>query len=175
MSALYEPISSTFKRWGLPRSACDCIDFGDEEAIKKLTLAYGDSISPIERIHVGLLGTPCNQTTEFTFDFYNLSTHDLVTDSEIADEVSHRYGTTAFGFRRCVYMDGRKTFLDKGWIFLSGKIKTAEEVFKDDRPDWEILRQNLRNNDIPAVIIIGKRILPFRKDDDVVNEIDDDD
>ena len=143
MSESYRPFTPTFKRWGLPRSAIDCIDFGDEEAIKKLTLAYGDSISPIERIYVGLFGTLTSQTTEFTFDLYNHVTHSLVTDSEIADEVTHRYGATAFAFRRCVYMEGRKTFLDKGWIFLSGKIKTAEEILSDDRPDWNILRQNI--------------------------------
>ena len=82
--------------------------------------------------------------------------------------VKEKYGDRAYGFRRCYYLHGQKHFIDKGWIFMLGKVRTAEEVGRDNLPDERTLRENIICNDMKAVISFRGRVFEFHPDKDVL-------
>ena len=124
--------------------------------------------TPITGVYVGLFGTFFSETDEFPFDT------DKRDVNAIAKEVRKRYGKMAFGFRRCYYLHGEQKFRDKGWIYLSGDIESKDEVFKKNLPNEDILRNNMKFNDVPAVIRMEGHVFPFNKEDKLLSQIKED-
>lgn len=94
----------------------------------------------------------------------------------MSKEIKERYGATPFGFRFKTRERGQKDFDSKqtaesGWYFLGGKIRTRAQVEADNDPKEEILRSNMRGNNIAAVIEntnSWKVTVPFDEINDVV-------
>jgi hypothetical protein len=96
--------------------------------------------------------------------FFNEETHKSIdkwdTDlaSKIAKSVKERHGATPYGFY--FYTKGRKnneldsSVINKSPIyFLGGKIETLEEIEARNDPSEDILRRNMRNNNIERVLV----------------------
>ena len=83
----------------------------------------------------------------------------------IAESLKRNYtNASPFGFRRFYKRDGKKHFIDEGWIYIDGKVKTKEEVLvqNDVNDDHEILASNMKNNNIDAVIMFDNgKAYPF--------------
>ena len=117
--------------------------------------------TPVYGVLVGLFGFFVSDMDEFQMD----DTSDLY---KVSDAVMSRYGHRAFGFRRCFYLHGKQHFTDAGWVYLHGKIRTADEILNSDNPSERILRENVRINGIKSVIDTGGRTFPFDPEKDVI-------
>lgn len=118
--------------------------------------------TPAHGVEVGLYGFFFSESSEFPMD----DTSDIF---EVAKEVVKRYGDRAYGFRRCYYLHGVQHFVDEGWAFLSGKVRTASEVLSGTSPRERILRDNVKINGMRAVIdLLGGRVFPFDPQKDVI-------
>jgi hypothetical protein len=81
--------------------------------------------------------------------------------------IEQRHGAKPYGFRFETRLeaesipDGRggklrvepKTIKQSGMYYIDGDLQTYSEVVKANRPDEEILRSNMRNNEIPVILI----------------------
>lgn len=99
--------------------------------------------------------------------------HDVAWAMEHARTIKERHGATPFGFR-FITRERSETELDakvtytSGMYYLGGKVRTLAEVDADDLPDEDILRSNMRNNRVGAVITntnSWKATLPFMPND----------
>ena len=124
--------------------------------------------TPVTGVYVGLFGAFFSETDEFQFDT------DKCDINTIAKEVRKRYGKMAFGFRRCYYLHGEQKFRDEGWIYLSGDIESKDEVFKKNLPKEDILRNNMKFNDVPAVIRMEGHVFPFNQKDKLLSQVKED-
>lgn len=70
---------------------------------------------------------------------------------QIVKEFSNSY---PFGFKRFYTNGNDKVFIDKGWIYIDGKVKSLEEVLveNDISNKHDILVSNMKNNGMASVI-----------------------
>lgn len=83
---------------------------------------------------------------------------DVVTAMEMAHGITERYGATPYAFRFSTRSRGpndldSKLSRQSPLYYLGGKIETREEIEARDDPKDEILRSNMRANDIGKVIV----------------------
>lgn len=117
--------------------------------------------TPVYGVQVGLLGSFFSDEDEFPIsDISNLLA--------VAKEVEEKYGIRAYGFRRCYYLRGKKHFLDDGWVFFRGTVRTAAQVLAETSPSEQILRDNVRWNHMSAVINTAGRTFPFTLGKDII-------
>ena len=120
------------------------------------------SKTPANGVKVGLYGFMFSESSEFQMD----DTSDI---HKVAAEVRRRYGCRAYGFRRCYYLHGRQDFVDKGWVFLGGTVRTANEVMIANDPSEHTLRINIKCNDMKAVIYLASgQVFVFNPDKDIL-------
>ena len=65
-----------------------------------------------------------------------------------------------------------KTVKESGMYFLGGRVRTYDEVLKDNKADEDILRSNMRANGFEVVVEnvnSYKSTHPFREDDHIVD------
>lgn len=102
---------------------------------------------------------------------------DVEAAKEMARAVKERHGATPYGFRFLTYSRGPDD-LDSSlaskspMYFLGGKVRTLKDVERDNRPDEDILRTNMRNNGWGRIITncnSWRWTLPL-EDEDVVLE-----
>lgn len=118
---------------------------------------------------VGLHGFFASETDEIDIDKPN----DL---AYIALSLKRIYADAIpFGFMRFYKSeDGSKHFIDKGWIYIDGKLKTREEVLVQNDVDGEhsILASNMKTNNIDAVVFFSNgKAYPFDLEKDVMLEM----
>lgn len=96
----------------------------------------------------------------------------------MAREIVQRYNARPYGFRFSTRtredheLDSKETETSP-FYYLGGKIETAEEVLARNDPKEEILRSNLRVNNIKRLIVNNNswRFTAELKDDDVVLDV----
>lgn len=113
---------------------------------------------------VGLHGFFVSETDEILIDKPNDLTY-------IAQSLKKAYNhNIPFGFKRFYKKDGNKTFIDHGWIYIDGKVKTLEEVLvqNDIDKEHEFLASNMKNNKMDAVIMFENgKAYPFDLKNDI--------
>ena len=119
------------------------------------------NVKPVHGVTVGMFGFMVSESSEFPMD----DTSDIYA---VATLVKEKYGNRAYGFRRCYYLHGQKHFVDKGWVFIQGKMRTAKEVMSDNLPDERILRENVHDNGMEAVISFGGQTFEFKIGKDMI-------
>jgi len=104
----------------------------------------------------------------------------------LAKKIKERHGATPYGFRFVTMLEAKpveveggekmdvlpKQVKNSGIYFITGTIRTAEEVLAGTDPEENILRSNVRCNNIPAVIEncnSYKSTMPFEKQDLLVD------
>lgn len=103
---------------------------------------------------------------------------DIDKAKEMARTIKERYGATPYCFKFTTLERGSEDFYpkqiarSKGCYYLGGQIISAEEILAGDDPKEEILRINIRCNDIKKIIINDNswRFTGEFKDDDVLLE-----
>lgn len=98
-------------------------------------------------------GTFVSETTERPIDSW-----DVEKACDMVPSVNERYNATPYGFRFFTCSRGPKDLDSKvtkrsHMYYLGGKARTLAEVMKDNKPDEEILRSNMRGNKIKRVIV----------------------
>ena len=70
---------------------------------------------------------------------------------QIVKEFSDDY---PFGFKRFYKNGNDKVFIDKGWIYIDGKVKSLEEVLveNDISNEHNVLVSNMKNNGMVSII-----------------------
>lgn len=111
-------------------------------------------------------GTFVSETTTKEIDSW-----DVEKAKEIARTIVERHGATPYGFRFETWDDDKRTASSQMY-FLGGQVRTYEMVLLMNLPGEEILRSNMKYNDIKRVITNQNSYtstLPM-EDDDVVIE-----
>jgi len=95
---------------------------------------------------------------------------------KMADDIVERHGATPFGFffttRQNTGELDSKVVAQSPMYFLGGKVRTREEVEARDDPRESILRDNMRINEIDAIVISTnswKWTQPFEDGDEVLD------
>jgi hypothetical protein len=112
-------------------------------------------------------GTFASETTTVDIDSW-----DVEKAKEMARTVKERYGATPFGFMFETWTPDKIRIDVSPTYYLGGRVRTYEMVLLMNLPEEEILRNNMRYNDIKRVITNTnsyKSVLPL-KDDDIVLE-----
>lgn len=117
--------------------------------------------TPIHGVMVALYGFIVSDSDEFRMA-------DTSNVRKVAKKVAEKYGGRAYGFRRCFYLKGKQHFIDKGWVYLNGTVRTAKDVLAGNDPSEQILRNNVRINGMKAVIEIGRSAFQFDPNKDLV-------
>ena len=83
--------------------------------------------------------------------------HDVDNTIVLAQDIVERYGAKPYGFQFITRerSDGwsvPKETYRSGTYYLGGTVRTYEQVVEDNRPDEEILRSNMRINNIERII-----------------------
>lgn len=87
--------------------------------------------------------------------------------NDVAALVTKEYQDRPFGFRRYYYLKGKQTFIDKGWNYFGGLVRTAKEVLAGTDPREGILRSNVKSNKLKAVVTTRhKQTMEFDPDKD---------
>ena len=98
---------------------------------------------------------------------------------KMADDIVERHGATPYGFyfttkrRKDDELDS-KTVAQSGMYFLGGQVQTREEIEARNDPKENILRDNMRVNEIDAIIVSTnswKWTRPFEEDDVVLDYV----
>ena len=99
-------------------------------------------------------GTFVHETTTKPIDSWSLS--EAV---KMSSDISERHGAKPFAFyftirkRRDDELDS-KLVKTSGRYFLGGKVETYDEVMKRNAPNEDILRSNMRGNNIKRIAIV---------------------
>jgi hypothetical protein len=112
-------------------------------------------------------GTFASETTTVDIDSW-----DVEKAKEMARTVKERYGATPFGFMFETWTPDKIRIDVSPTYYLGGRVRTYEMVLLMNLPEEEILRSNMRYNDIKRVITNTnsyKSVLPLN-DDDIVLE-----
>lgn len=96
---------------------------------------------------------------------------------ELSKDIFQRYGARPFGFqfitksRSESELDSKET-ARSNMYYLGGRIETFEDVVKRNNPKEEILRKNMKYNNIKRIIVNDNsyRFTGEFKDDDVLLE-----
>ena len=110
-------------------------------------------------------GTFASETTTVDIDSW-----DVEKAKEMARTVKERHGATPFGFMFETWTHDKIRIDVSPTYYLGGRVRTYEMVLLMNLPEEEILRNNMRYNDIKRVITNTnsyKSVLPL-KDDDIV-------
>ncbi len=102
---------------------------------------------------------------------------DVEKAKEMAHDVVERYGATPYGFQFTTRSRGDKDLDSKRsaespFYHLGGRIETRAEVEKRNDPKEDILRSNMRCNDIDRVVINDnsyRSVHPLRETDVVLD------
>ena len=83
---------------------------------------------------------------------------DVETAKKMAAEIVERYNAKPYGFRFSTKARGEddldsKEVAKSPMHYLGGKVETLEEVEARNDPNEDILRRNMRNNDIKRIIV----------------------
>lgn len=78
---------------------------------------------------------------------------------EIAQAARQKYGERAYAFR---------IGEDENWHYFGGNVESAKDILERNSPSEEILRGNITNNNLKAIIWVKGRALPFDPDKDSV-------
>lgn len=98
------------------------------------------------------------------------------TACHLACDIVERHGATPYGFRFSTRergpedLDSKETAMS-ALYFLGGKVETLAEIVDRNDPSEEILRSNMRNNEIDRVLVNGnswKITLPLGPNDVVL-------
>jgi hypothetical protein len=116
--------------------------------------------TPVKFIMVGLRGILLSEFDEMDYEEGD-------TTESIIKRIREKYGDRAFGFRTGEYLHGKPVNVT-GWTYLGGSVATRDEVVSQNRPDEKILRDNMRINNIPAIIRTGGQCFPFDPSEDTV-------
>ena len=117
-------------------------------------------------------GTFFPETSEMPIDSW-----DIAEACELAHTVTQRWGATPYSFvfvtrgRKDDELDSKEIARSPNY-FLGGKVETIEEVFERNDPKEDILRSNMKNNDIKRILVNTnsyKSILPLREGDIVLD------
>ncbi len=92
---------------------------------------------------------------------------------KMAHKIKERYSATPYAFQFSTRSRGlrdldSKITKESGYYFLGGEIKTLADLEKDNKPDEEILRSNMKFNEWDKIITntnSWKWTQPFRKED----------
>lgn len=117
-------------------------------------------------------GTFVAETTDKPIDSW-----DVDKAKEMAHEVVERYGATPYGFRFTTYSRGPKDLNSKQsakspLYHLGGRVETFAQVEARNDPKEDVLRSNMRCNDISKVVINDnsyRSTQPLGKDDVVLD------
>lgn len=98
---------------------------------------------------------------------------------EMARDVVERYNARPYGFRFLTRERSEQDLdshisVTSGMYYLGGKIETREDVEARNDPAEEILRDNMRMNDISRIVVNTNswRFTAALKDEDVVLDVD---
>ena len=77
---------------------------------------------------------------------------------EMAKDIHERHGARPYGFQFTTRSRGDSDLDSKvadrsGTYYLGGVVRTQAEVVADNKPDEEILRSNMRANEIEKVVV----------------------
>ena len=97
-------------------------------------------------------GTFIAETSESTIDSW-----DVDKAVKMARKVKERHGATPYGFQFFTKSRGKydldsKETKTSHMYFLGGTVRTLAQVEADNKPDEEILRSNMRNNNYKRII-----------------------
>ena len=125
-------------------------------------------------------GTFFSETSE-----KRISSWSIKRATTMARKVKERYEVLPYGFRFHTYLEAdpvqveghrmkveRKRLKSSGVHYITGTIRTAEEILEGTDPDEAILRSNVRCNNISAVIVNENSCRvsqSFEKDDVLVD------
>jgi len=100
--------------------------------------------------------------------------------TKMANDITQRHGAKPYGFKFStklitdLVVDGEefevkpKTVKSSGIHYITGGIRTAEEILRGTDPKEDVLRTNVKCNEIPAIIEncnSYKATMPFYKED----------
>jgi len=97
---------------------------------------------------------------------------------EMSKEIKERYGAIPFAFyfttrERSVKDLDSKVTKRSGHYYIGGKIRTIQDVEKDNNPDEKILLSNMKNNDFKRIHQTTKGwkwTSPLRENDKVLDK-----
>lgn len=113
-------------------------------------------------------GTFVSETTKKSIDSW-----DVEKAKEMARTISERHGAKPFGFKFETWSHDSIRLAESPMYYLGGQVRTYEMVLLMNLPGEEILRDNMRYNDIKRVITNTnsyKSVLPLNDDDIVIED-----
>lgn len=116
-------------------------------------------------------GTFFSETTKLP-----IASWDVEKACEMSKSIKERYGATPYGFRFVTYSRGPNDLDSRAvkkspMYYLGGTVRTLAEVERDNKPDEEILRSNMRINGYDRIIENNnsyRATLPLEKGDVVL-------